>query len=134
MHSSRRVRESRPLYRSQPLLPRHRDAQELVRADQVVDVLGGLVDVDLDPADPPGEGVVGPVVVADGSGAVATEVQRLVRGEEHRHGVLDAALTDLVAVEVERDVAALGQAAAVVGELHADLVLAGGDRVAPRRS
>ena len=41
--------------------------------------------------------------------------------------MLDATLADLVAVEVERHVAALGQTTAVVGELHADLVLAGGD-------
>ena len=56
---------------------------------------------------------------------------RLVGGEDHRHGVLDATLADLVAVDVERDVAALGQSAAVVGELHADLVLAGGDGLLP---
>ena len=47
------------------------------------------------------EAVVGPVVVADGGGAVATEVQGLVRGEEHGHGVLDATLADLVAVDAK---------------------------------
>jgi hypothetical protein len=49
----------------------------------------------------------------------------------HRHGVLDAAVADLVAVHVERHVAALGQAAAV-GELHPDLVLARRHRPVPR--
>ncbi len=38
-------------------------------------------------------------------------------------------LPDRLAVVVERDVAALGEAAAVVFELHPDLVLAGRDRL-----
>ena len=42
---------------------------------------------------------------------------------------LDAAVTDLDAVEEQGDVAALGESAAVVGEFHADLVLALRDRV-----
>ena len=41
--------------------------------------------------------------------------------------LLDAALADRLAVVVQGDVAALGQTAAVVGEFHPDLVLAGGD-------
>ena len=40
-----------------------------------------------------------------------------------------ATLTDLGAVDEERGGAALAQPAAVVGELHPDLVLAGGDGV-----
>ena len=36
-------------------LPCHRDPQALLRGDQVVEILGGLVDVQLDPIDRPGE-------------------------------------------------------------------------------
>jgi hypothetical protein len=35
-------------------------------SDEVVEVLGGLVDVELDPGDAAGEGIVVAVVVADG--------------------------------------------------------------------
>ena len=48
----------------------------------------------------------------------------LVAGEEHRHGRVDASLADLRAVEVEARRPALAEAAAVVGELHPDLMLA----------
>src|SRR6185436_6590976 len=48
--------------------------------------------------------------------------------EDQRHGCLDAALAYLIAVEIERDRAALGETAAVVGELHPRLVRSGRDR------
>jgi len=43
-------------------------------------------------------------------------------------GALDAALADLVPVELKRDIAALADPAAVVGEFHAHLVAAGRQR------
>ena len=57
------------------------------------------------------------------------DVAGLVGGEGHRLGLLDPALADGLAVVVQRDVAALGQTAAVVGELHPHLVLARGNRL-----
>ena len=62
------------------------------------------------------------------------DVAGLVGRVAHRDGPLDAALADRLAVDVEGDVAALGQAAAVVLELHAHLVRAGRERaVAPTK-
>ena len=108
------------------LLPRHRDPQALLRADQVVHVLGRLVDVELDPVDPPTElAVRGPVVVAHGSRGVASHVGGLVGREDHGYRRLDVALPCLLAVDVERDRAALAEPTAVIGELHPQLVLAG---------
>ena len=66
----------------------------------------------------------GSVVVADGGGAVDTDVGGFIAGEEHRLGGFDAASADPGAVQVEGDVAALGEAATVVAELHAQLVVA----------
>ena len=80
----------------------------------------------------PGElAVLRAVVVAHRRRGVRADVGRLVGGEEHRHRAVDAAVADLLAVEEERDVAALPEAAAVVGELHPHLVLAGGDLAVP---
>src|SRR5215207_844848 len=39
------------------LLPGHGDAESFLGGDEVVDVFGGLFDVDLDPADSAGEGL-----------------------------------------------------------------------------
>ena len=86
------------------------------------------VSASLHPIDLAGELVAGTgVVVTDGHSGVAAEVAGLVTGVDHRDGGLDAALADLPVVDVERDEAALGQAAAVMGELHPDLVVAGRD-------
>src|SRR6478609_7593463 len=112
------------------LLTRHRDPVALLRRDQVVGVLGVLAEVDLDPLDLPAEReLVHREVVADRGAAVRAEVGGLVAREEHGYGRIDPALAHLAAVEVERGRAALPEAAAVVGELDPDLVLAGRDRV-----
>src|SRR5687768_4564059 len=107
------------------LLPGHRDPETLLRANQVVCIVGALVDVDLDPLDTSGE-LAGPrtVVVAHPRGAGAAHVARLMGREQHGYGRLDAPLADPLPIQVEDDVAPLAEAAAVVGELHADLVLA----------
>ena len=68
------------------------------------------------------------VVVAHRRAGVAADVARLVGGVDHRDGRLGAPVAALGAVDVERDVPALGQAAAVVGELHAHLMRAGRNR------
>src|SRR6478736_1036472 len=110
-------------------LLRHRDPQALLGRDEVIEVLGRLRDVDLDPLDGPGEAAaLRGVVVTDRRGRVRADVARLIGREDHRDGGLDAALAGLRAVEVEGDGAALAEAAAVVGELHAHLMGAGWDR------
>ena len=68
--------------------------------------------------------VRGGVVGGDGGAGLVADVGRLVGGEDHRLGGLDPAGADCGAVVVEGDVAALGEPAAVVGELHAHLVRA----------
>jgi hypothetical protein len=64
-------------------LPGQRDPQPLLGCDQVVEVFGGLVDVELDPPDAAGEpAVFGAVVVADPPGAEA----RAARWRDHLAG------------------------------------------------
>src|SRR6185312_6160445 len=107
-------------------LPRHRDAQALVGRDQVVGVLGVFAEVDLNPFDAAVEGVVArPVVVAHRRRVVRADVGRLVAGEDHGHGSLDAAFARLGSVDVQRDRATLREPASVVGELHPHLVRPG---------
>src|SRR3954468_1840112 len=90
------------------LLARHRDAQALLGHDQVVGVFCVLAEIDLHPVDRAGEdAALAVVVVADRGRGVSSDVRGLVRGEDQRHGRIDASLTGLVAVEVERDGAAL---------------------------
>src|ERR1700759_99661 len=111
------------------LLARHRDAQALLGRDQVVGVVCVPIEIDLDPVDGAGEDAAfAVVVVADRGCAVTSDVGGLVGGEDERPGGGDAALSVLVAIEVERHGAALARPAAVVGELHAHLVRSGCDR------
>src|SRR5215212_3614817 len=111
------------------LLAGHGDPQPLLRRDEMVQEFGVVAQVDLDPAHPAGEGAVfGAIVVADRGSAVAADVGGLIGREQHRLGRLNAALADLLAVDVEGDGAALGQPAAVISELGADLMLARRDR------
>jgi hypothetical protein len=82
--------------------------------DEVAVVVAGL---DRDPVDLAGEGRSVLVVGDDAGAGVLADVGGLVSGEADRDGVLEAAVGDLVAVGVEGDGGAFGQAAAVVGEL-----------------
>src|ERR1700746_479465 len=66
----------------------------------------------------------GAVVLGHGGAAVLADVAAVVGGEDHRLGHWDDPFADLLAVDVERHVSALTEAAAGVGKLHADLVLA----------
>src|SRR3954471_16177657 len=121
--------EIEPALTLRSLLAGHCDAESFLRTDEVVGVFCVLAEVDLHPVDSAGEDAgLAVVVVADRGGGVSSDVGGLVRGEDQRHGCLDAAFTGLVAVEVERDGAALCGAAAVVGELHPHLVRSGRDR------
>src|SRR5215470_6575 len=118
---------------ARPLLARHRDPQPLLRADQVVDVGRGGVDVDLDPLDPAGERAVPrAVIVADWRGAVAADIRRLVHREQKGLRSLEPTLPDLAPVEVQRHHPALPQPATVVAELHPHLMLARPDRLPAR--
>src|SRR4051794_30004961 len=85
---------------------------------------------DLDPFDCAGETAGFDGVVGGGGGApLVADVGGLVGGEDHGLGGFDATGADEGAVVVDGDVAALGEPAAVVGELDSDLVGAGGDRL-----
>jgi hypothetical protein len=83
-----------------------------------------LAHVDLNDLDAPVEPAGSRVVVADRHAVVVADIGRLVGGEDQRLGEIHAAGSGAFAVVVERHVAALGEAAAVLGELHAHLVLA----------
>src|SRR4029079_9480160 len=123
---------SRPWNRRRGSLAGYGDPVALLGRDQVVRVLGVVAQVDLDPPDVAVElAVVGSVVVAHRRGRVDPDVGRLVARERHGFRALDAALPDRGAVEVERHRATLREAAAVVRELHPDLVLPCRDRGVP---
>ena len=62
------------------------------------------------------------IVVGDRRAELVAEIEALVAGERHRRGPLDAAFADRYAVDVQGDVSALAEPAAVVGELHAHLM------------
>src|SRR4051812_38425469 len=69
----------------------HRDPPTLIRSDQVIEVLGVVVDVDLHPLHRAGELVVaGEVFVTDAGARVASDVGGLVAGEHHRDGRVEA--------------------------------------------
>jgi hypothetical protein len=74
----------------------------------VVQVFGGVVEVDLDSVHPAAEAAVPrPVVVADRGGAVAANVSGLVAREDHRLGRADPPLAELGTVDEQGDVAPL---------------------------
>ena len=74
----------------------------------MVGVLGVLVDVDLDAVNAAGEdGGLGVVVIADGSRAVAPDVQGLVRGEGERDRDFHPSAPDRTAVDEQLDRATL---------------------------
>ena len=105
----------------------HDGEVEVFGVDEVV--VGVVAADDLDPPDVAGEGVVDRGVVVGHRGAgVAADVVGLVEVERGDVGPLDATGRHLGAVDVEGGGGALADAAAVVGELDADLVLAGGER------
>ena len=54
------------------------------------------------------------------------DVQGFVGGEDHRLGLIHAAFAGLLATDVQCDSAALGETAAVVLELHPDVVFPAG--------
>ena len=115
--------------RAPVLLARHRDADSILRRDEVVRVLGGVGNGELDALDPAVESVAARAVIrGDGRAAVLADIAAVVGGEDHRLSHRNSPFADLLAVDKERHLAALAEAAAGVGEFHADLVLANGER------
>src|SRR5215212_5673597 len=122
------------------LLPRHQHLDVLLRVYQVAVIV--FTDLEFDPVDLAGE--LAALRVALGSNSrpgLVADVETLVGREDERLGCFDATLTDFIAVVVERYVTALGQAAAIVGELGTHLVLAwwhglvdlGGEDIDPKQ-
>jgi hypothetical protein len=70
IHAINRSRiRSGPTHRPPRLLAAHRHPEQLLRANQMIGVLGVLAQVDLHPADPPGEGAVPRIVVVADRGS-----------------------------------------------------------------
>src|SRR4029453_7726262 len=110
------------------LFPGHSDAEAFVGVDEVVVII--FAEIDLHPVDLAGEpAAVHGVVGGNGGAGFVADIRCLVGGEDHRLGGSDAAGPDSCAVVVQGNVAALGQPAAVVGELHPHLVCAVRDRL-----
>src|SRR3954468_11282528 len=109
-----------------PLLTRHRDAEPLLWIDEVVVVVRTYIE--LHPVDLAGEAAaLGGVIGRHGCSGFVSDVGGLVGGEDHRLCRLDPTRAHRIAVVVERDVAPFGEPTAVVCELDAHLVVAGGD-------
>ena len=66
------------------------------------------------------------VVGGDQCALLGADVAGVVGGEDHCGGGVDVSLAGLGAVDVQRDGAALAEAAAVVAELHPHLVVPAG--------
>src|SRR5262249_25211718 len=119
------TRPSRPLLLS---LPRHRDANSVLRLDQVICAFRGVGDGELHTFHRAVEGVAQRAVVRGNRGAaVLTNIAAVVGGENHCQGRVDVAFADLLAVDVERSLAAFSQAAPGLGELHAYLIIPRGN-------
>jgi hypothetical protein len=102
----------------------HRDLEDVLAVNEVV--VAVVAEVDADPVDLAGKGVACAdwVVAGHGSAGVLADVGGLVERVGERVRVLDATGADRLPVDVEADVGALAKAAAVVGDLEADLMLA----------
>src|SRR5271154_208220 len=59
-----------------------------------------------------------------GGAAIRADIASLIGGVAHRLGLFDPAFADRFAIVIERYVTAFGEAAAVVLELHTDLMFA----------
>src|SRR5215468_12052078 len=117
---------------SQQLLTRHRDADGLLRRDEVIRALGRFADGELHALYRAVERIAArAVVLGDGRTAVLADIAAIVGGEDKRLGHRDRAFADFLAVDIKRHLAALAEAAAGIGKLHAYLVLA--RRQCPRR-
>src|SRR5262245_30088621 len=113
-----------------PSLPRHRHPQTFFWRDPVVFVQRGPVDVELDPGHLAGELVgVRTILLRHRRTGFQADVARLVGRKHERLGSLDPAGAVLPAVEIERDVPAPAETAAVVGEFHTHLVRSGRKRL-----
>ena len=90
-------------------------ARLMLSGDQVIDVIGGGIDIDLDPVHPAVEQIVSwPVIGRDRLAQVAADVQRFVHRKKKAVRALDAPLADLSAVHEEDDYAPFANTAAVV--------------------
>src|SRR6478736_8244418 len=116
----RSVTRRRGISRRAPLLTRHGDPQLLLWVDGVA--VAVVAEVDADPVDLAGEAAgPGRVVRGDGGPGLVADVGRLVGRDDHGLSRLDAAPPDRPVVVEQGDVTTLGQAAAVIRELHPDL-------------
>ena len=96
----------------------------------MIGVLGSVGDGDLHALDTTIEGIAAWAVVRrDRGSAVLADVTAVISGEDHRKRHGNVPFADLLAVNVQRRPAALAQAAAGIGELHAHLVLTGGQPI-----
>jgi hypothetical protein len=113
-------------------LPHHGDLHTVLGGDEVRLVVEALIE--LHPVHGTGESAgLGCVVVAYRRGVIAADVEGLVPGEEHWDAGFLPGRTDLVSIDEEHGVAALGETIAVVCELDADLVRALGQRLSSGR-
>ena len=83
-----------------------------------------LLQIDLYPVHFAGELIISRVIVRrNGRAGSLADIAGFVCREYHRHRYFHSAFTDLRAIQVKQCIAALGQAAAIVFELHPHLVL-----------
>src|SRR6516162_2624108 len=107
------------------LLPRHGDADRILRRDEVIRALGRFADGELNTLYRSIKRIAArAVVLGHGGAAVLADVAAVIRGKDHRLSHRDGAFAHLLAIDIKRHLAALAEAASGIGKLHADLVLA----------
>jgi hypothetical protein len=111
-------------------LPHHGGWVAVFWGEEVVAVFDA--EVELDPADGAREGASG-FVVGDSESGVCSNVHAVVSREDEWLCSVYSSLADSFAIDVEGDIATLGESLAVVCELDADLVLTCGCRGLPIR-
>jgi hypothetical protein len=84
------------------LLNRHGDGQAFLGRDEVIEILGVLVDVDFDPVHLAAELLARRIVVGDWRTEFVADVTGLVGGKDERLGLLHATFAGLLAVHVQR--------------------------------
>src|SRR5206468_3172289 len=107
------------------LLPCHGDADSVLRRDEVIRALGRIADGELHPLDRSVERIAARAIVWGHRGAaVLPDIAAVVGGKDDRLRHWDRSFADFLAVDIERHLAALAEAATGISKLHAYLMLA----------
>ena len=106
----------------------HGDLEALLMIEEMVEVIGVLAHIDLHPVHLAIE-TVAAVISGDAATGFETNIEGFVGRKDEWFGLIDPTLTHLIAIQIEAQATALGDAVAIVGKLHANLMTARRDRL-----